>query len=42
MCGAPIDPSWVWEAGDVERVGCRACGLQLVRRDGGEWGEIRG
>jgi hypothetical protein len=42
MCGAPIDQGWVRRSGEVERVGCRRCGLQLVRRPGGEWAEIRG
>jgi len=42
MCRAPIDGAWMWESGDFERVGCRACGLQLVRGPGGQWGEIRG
>jgi len=42
MCGAVIDAGWVRRRGAVDRVGCRSCGLQLVRRDGGEWGQIRG
>jgi hypothetical protein len=28
--------------GDVERVGCGWCGVQLIRREGEQWQTIRG
>ena len=41
-CGAPLDERRAREQGGVERVGCLACGLQLVRRPGAGWEGIRG
>jgi Zn ribbon nucleic-acid-binding protein len=41
-CEAVVDEAGVREQGGVERFGCLACGLQLVRRAGGRWESIRG
>ena len=41
-CGAPVDESAASEQGAVQRAGCPACGLQLVRRPGQPWAGIRG
>ena len=41
-CGTGVDASRARRAGELERVGCPACALQLVRRPGGEWAGIRG
>ena len=41
-CGAPVEERVVRDQGAVERAGCLACGLQLVRRRGERWEGIRG
>jgi predicted RNA-binding Zn-ribbon protein involved in translation (DUF1610 family) len=41
-CGRELEPARVRSVGDVERFSCLGCGLQLVRRKGEGWNEIRG
>ena len=41
-CGASIDGRRARRSGPLWRLGCPACGLQLVRRPGSDWTGIRG
>ena len=41
-CGATVDESDARRYPDVERLGCMACGVQLIRRPGQPWETIRG
>jgi len=41
-CDAPLEAERISRQKDVDRASCRSCGIQLVRRDGESWAEIRG
>lgn len=41
-CGVPVDESAAREHSGIRRLGCLACGVQLVRRPGEGWETIRG
>jgi len=41
-CDAPLEADRISRQKEVDRASCRRCGLQLVRRQGEGWAEIRG
>ena len=41
-CDVPVDVSEPRRHPSADRVGCMACGVQLVRRPGEGWETIRG